>query len=97
MRLFYEAWRELFENRPPVADELAPDDMNDFLSGGFTHHSEILARAKDMNQRMFYIKQCAAGFWSKEKLIYYLNDGLYEKQGTMPNNFTATISDIDLR
>ena len=120
MRLFYEAWRDLFENRPPVADELAengvistdsqgivirpltadelsPDDMNDFLSVGFTHHSEILARAKDLNQRMFYIKQCAVGFWSKEKLIYYLNDGLYEKQGTMPNNFTATISDIDLR
>jgi len=120
MRLFYEAWRELFENRPPVADELAdnsiistdsqgivirpliadelsPDDMNDSLSVGFTHHSEILARAKDLNQRMFYIKQCAVGFWSKEKLIYYLKDGLYEKQGRMPNNFTATISDIDLR
>lgn len=120
MRLFYEAWQPLFENRPlsaddlsdmvvPVgnvsriiirplmADELRPEAMEAFLAVGFSHHSEILAKAKDFDQRMFYIEKCATGFWSKEKLMYYLKDGLYDKRSTLPNNFAVTIPQTDLR
>ena len=120
MRLFYEAWQPLFENRPLaaddlsetvipvgnanhiiirplVADELSHEMMESFLSVGFSHHSEILAKAKDFDQRMFYIEKCASGFWSKDKLIYYLKDGLYDKQASMPNNFELTIPKADLR
>ena len=120
MRIFYEAWCGMFENRPLVADELQksiipvgdsghieirpltadefpPEIFDAFLSVGFSHHSEILAGAKETDQRLFYIKQCAEGFWSKEKLKYYLKDDLYGKRGTIPNNFTRTIADTDLR
>ena len=96
MRLFYEAWQPLFDNRP-VADELSREMMESFLSVGFSHHSEILAKVKDFDQRMFYIEKCASGFWSKDKLIYYLKDGLYDKQASIPNNFELTIPKADLR
>ena len=120
MRIFYEEWSGLFENRPPVADELSDviipmgnmaqiiirplsadeltrEDMEAFLSVGFTHHSEILAGAKELNERLYYIRKCATEFWSKEKLRYYLKEGLFGQQGTMPNNFAMTISDSELR
>lgn len=120
MRIFYEAWCNMFENRPlaaddlrrsiiPVsdsghieirpltADEFPPELLKDFLSVGFSHHPEILVGAKEMDQRLFYIKQCAEGFWSKEKLKYYLKDDLYGKRATIPNNFSRTIASADLR
>ena len=120
MRIFYEEWRGVFENRPPVADdltdaiipmgdathiiirplsadELPKEDMEAFLSVGFTHHSEILAGAKELNERLYYIRKCATEFWSKDKLRYYLKDGLFERQGTMPNNFALTITDSALQ
>ncbi len=36
--------------RPLSADELSREDMEAFLSVGFTHHSEILAKAKDEHE-----------------------------------------------
>lgn len=120
MRIFYEEWSVLFENRPllademaetviPVgdathilirplsADELSKEDMEAFLSVGFTHHSEILAGAKEQNERFYYIRKCSTEFWSKEKLRYYLKDRLFERQGTIPNNFALTITDTTLQ
>ena len=113
MRIFYEEWRGLFENRPPEvdeltdviipmgdtiqimirplsADELSREDMEAFLSVGFTHHSEILAKAKELNERLYYIRKCATEFWSKEKLRYYLKDGLFGQQGNYPVNTVAS-------
>ena len=120
MRIFYEEWRSLFENRPLLADELTDavipmgdathiiirplsadelpkEDMEAFLSVGFTHHSEILAGAKEPDERLYYIRKCATEFWSKDKLRYYLKDGLFERQGAMPNNFALTITDSALQ
>lgn len=121
MRLFYEAWAPLFENRPLatddscstsictqvsktsvvirplLTDELQPAELDAFLSVGFTNHYEILAHSKGADERLFYILHCAAGFWSVEKLKYYLKDNLYQKEGRMPNNFHLTITDSELR
>ena len=120
MRIFYEEWCGLFENRPLLVDdltdtiipmgnatqiiirplstdELPKEDMEAFLSVGFTNHSEILAGAKEPKERLYYIRKCATGFWSKDKLRYYLKDGLFERQGTMPNNFALTITETTLQ
>ena len=120
MRIFYEAWAGIFENRPLLADELpnniisigntghieirplTTDELPSgileaFLAIGFTNHYEILAQKKDTQQRLFYIVNCAAGFWSSDKLKYYLKDDLYGKRGSMPNNFASTIANTDLR
>lgn len=120
MRIFYEAWCCIFDNRPlatddlrtniiPVGDsgrieirplttdELTPEALDAFLAVGFTNHYEILAHKKDVKQRLFYIVNCATGFWSGDKLKYYMKDDLYSKRGCMPNNFTIAIANTDLR
>lgn len=120
MRIFYEEWRSLFDNRPLLADELeismipmgnsehitirplttdelSPEELVAFLTVGFSNHYEILAHAKEFQQRLFYIGKCATGFWSGKKLLYYLGEDLFSKEGTMPNNFALTITDTALQ
>ncbi|GHS85489.1 hypothetical protein AGMMS49957_01610 [Synergistales bacterium] len=65
----------------------------EFLRVGFTHHSEILAKEKSLNGRLFYIARCAAEFWSVEALKSNLRGDLYNKSGALPNNFLQTLSE----
>ena len=78
-------------------NELQNIDLHSFLSIGFTHHYEILAKTKLFEERIFYIKRCATEFWSRETLQYHLKSKLFDKQGKLPNNFQKTISDKDLQ
>lgn len=87
----------LIVNRPLSADDLQRFDLQKFLSIGFTHHYEIIAKTKSSEERIFYIEHCATSFWSKETLRHHLKSNLYAKQGKLPNNFKTTISDIDLQ
>jgi predicted nuclease of restriction endonuclease-like (RecB) superfamily len=87
----------LLEFRPLPADDLQQFDLHKFLSIGFTHHYEIIAKTKLLEERLFYIQHCATEFWSKETLRHHLKSNLYAKQGKLPNNFKTTISDIDLQ
>ena len=85
------------EFRQPLADELTEEQIGRFLSIGFTHHCEILAKTKTFEERIFYIERCATEFWSKEKLRYHLKSNLYENQGKLSNNFQTAIPDKDLQ
>ena len=85
------------EIRPLTTDELPPETLDAFLAVGFTNHYEILAQKKDVEQRLFYIVNCATGFWNGDKLKYYMKDDLFGKRGNMPNNFAKTIANVDLR
>jgi len=67
--------------------EMPGFSYNEFTRLGFTHHSEILAKEKSLDGRLFYIAQCAAEFWSVEALKSNLRGQLYSKSGTMPSNF----------
>lgn len=108
MRIFYEEWSMIFGSRSLITNEIQFTDQNrssltndfptdNFFSIGFTHHITIIAKVKEIDQRLFYIKKCASEFWSVEKLKYYLKDNLYEKQSSMPNNFKITITNADLQ
>jgi predicted nuclease of restriction endonuclease-like (RecB) superfamily len=113
MRIFFEEWEILNSNRSLAANEIQTDlltvnrqlptadlqtsDIEHFLSIGFTHHYEILAKTDSLEERLFYIGHCATSFWSKETLRHHLKSNLYAKQGKLPNNFKTTISDIDLQ
>jgi len=66
-----------------------------FFKVGFTHHSEILAKEKSLDGRLFYISQCAIEFWSVEALKSNLRADAYTKYGTMPNNFSQTLPEIE--
>jgi len=66
-----------------------------FLRTGFTQHSEILAKEKSLEGRLFYIAQCTAGFWSVEALKSNLRGDLYAKSGALPNNFLRALPETE--
>ena len=69
------------------------DEFNwaDFIAIGFSHHIEIITKAKSLEARLFYIHESATRFWNKYVLRDYLKADLYNHRGTLPNNFTATM------
>jgi predicted nuclease of restriction endonuclease-like (RecB) superfamily len=83
--------------RQPITGELTVEQFRQFLSIGFTHHCEIIAKTQSITERLFYIESCATEFWSKEKLQYHLKSKLYTGRGKLPNNFQTTITDKDLQ
>ena len=59
----------LVEIRQPSADEF---NWSDFFAIGFSHHTEIMAKAKTLEARLFYIHESATRFWNKYTLRDYL-------------------------
>lgn len=108
MRVFYEEWEPVL-NRQLAAGDLVLDEKlllsvirqplaaefnwSDFLSIGFSHHTEIISKAKTLEARLFYIHECAIHYWSKYTLRDYLKANLYSHRGTLPNNFAQTLPD----
>ena len=78
-------------NRQPAAGEITHFNISEFLSLSFTHHIEILSKAKDMPSRLFYIHIAIIGKWSKNMLRDALKADLYHHQGQLPNNFAKTV------
>ncbi len=79
--------------RPSLTDELAIA----FASISFSHHSEILAKTKELKERLFYVQQASINFWSVSTLKYQIETNLYKKRGRLPNNFNKAISNDALR
>ena len=59
----------LMEIRQLTADEF---NWADFIAIGFSHHVEIIAKAKSLDARLFYIHESATRFWNKYTLRDYL-------------------------
>ena len=78
-------------NRQPADGEITHFNISEFLSLSFTHHIEILSKAKDMPSRLFYIHIAIIGKWSKNMLRDALKADLYHHQGQLPNNFAKTV------
>jgi predicted nuclease of restriction endonuclease-like (RecB) superfamily len=111
MKIFYEEWsssvnitsfflknnqtteNELVAIRPSVTDEL----QYLFLQVSFTHHCELLHKTSVLEERIFYIQKIAQNFWSVDTLKHHLKGNLYQKEGSLPNNFTQTLTNNDLR
>ena len=81
----------LTEIRQPPADEF---EWTDFFKVGFTHHSEIIMKAKSIDARLFYIHECVTRFWKVETLKEHLRADLYNKRGTMTSNFAQTLPNV---
>ena len=75
-------------NRLPAAGDLV---WNDFFSIGFSHHMEILSKAKTPEERAFYIHQAATLHWDKYTLRDNLKADLFHHQSQMPSNFAKTM------
>lgn len=92
MRTFYEEWSK-FVNRQPLGDDFS---WSDFLRVPFTHHVIILRKIKDLKERAFYLHICATKSWNKYALQDFIKQDLSANRGTLPSNFTETISDTCL-
>jgi predicted nuclease of restriction endonuclease-like (RecB) superfamily len=79
-----------------ISDKLAFDKQDAFLKIGFTHHREILAKCKPLDERWYYIQRCAAEFWSVETLKSHIRAKDYSHIETLPNNFQLTMPDEKL-
>lgn len=68
--------------------------LAEFLSISFTHHIRILENAKDMDERIFYIRYCHNYKLAADEVRSVIKkQDLYHHQGSLPNNFLATIPD----
>lgn len=68
--------------------------LTEFLSISFTHHIRILENAKDIDERMFYIRYCHNYKPTTDDLPGIIKkQDLYHHQDKMPNNFLTTIPD----
>ena len=78
------------QKRLPASTEFP---MEAFMEISFTHHMEILHKTKELDERLFYIRECATGHWSKIALRTRLKENLYQHKGALTNNFSMTLSD----
>lgn len=110
MRIFYEAWSPFFDFSLPINLSQNSDFQEriigssgtnqfekSFLQISFTHHFEILIKTRTIEQRTFYIQKVAKNFWSVDTLKHHLKADLFEKEGSLPNNFSQTLNTDDLR
>ena len=64
---------------------------NDFRTIGFTHHSEILAKCKSREERLFYISLAAREHLTPDGVINCIKQNLYAQRGSLPNNFRKNL------
>ena len=79
--------------RQSLIGELKESDIDAFFSIGFAHHIQIFSKCKSPEERWYYIRQCAANFWSVRVLRRHLAAGDFHHVGTLPNNFALTMPD----
>jgi len=111
MRFFFESWSLYFAISPTVSDQLQNIDLQDvefsptlsvqleksFFCLSFSHHIEIIQNTQSLDERIFYIQKTANEFWSLSTLKNHLSNQTFQKTGSLPNNFSKTISNDDVR
>lgn len=85
---------------PPAAAlallEKVPPGVKDFpweafLSIGFSHHMDILAKAKTLEERLFYIESAWREIWDRRTLRMRLARNEWAHRGRMPSNFAVSM------
>lgn len=80
-----------------ITDKLSQEEYDAFMSVGFSHHYEIVAKGLTREERLFYIRKCATEFWTVERLKIHLKEKLHEVLPLKAHSFNTTISDENLR
>lgn len=88
---------EIISNRPMALDDFSAQELEWFLSIGFSHHYEILIKSRSLQERLYYIRRCATEFWSVEKLRYMFANSPYSRLDNTSNNFLQTVPNPDYR
>ena len=66
--------------------------FDEFFRIGFSHHTIILSMTKDIDERIFYIKQSVSNQYSYDSLKKHLREDDYHHRAQLPNNFLQTMS-----
>ena len=83
---------ELVSIRPLPMGKITADQIEAFLSVGFTNHTLIVEKTKTVDERWYYVLACAKGTWTVEQLQQHLRADDYHHIGALPNNFGKTLS-----
>lgn len=70
---------------------MSAEFCEDFFALSFSHHIAILSKAKDLEERLFYIHQASVNRWSLRELERQISLGTFHHQGSIPNNFPLTL------
>jgi len=111
MRLFFESWEEHSIIGPTVLGQLEMIELEEitfrptvsaqlkkiFFELRFSHHLEIIQGTQHIEERIFYIQKTASEFWSLNTLKNHLNNQNFQKTGSLPNNFSKTITNDEIR
>jgi predicted nuclease of restriction endonuclease-like (RecB) superfamily len=72
------------------------EEVEAFLSIGFTHHRAIFGKCKSLDERWYYIVACAKENWTVIELERHIRADDYHHVGALPNNFAKTLSPMSL-
>lgn len=111
MRFFFESWKEHILISPSLTGQLQNTDIEQiefspsvtaqlkkaFFNISFTHHIEILQGSYSIEEKIYYIQKTAIEFWSVGNLKHHLKNKSFSNSGSLPNNFSKTISNEELR
>ena len=55
------------------------------------HHTTLLDKVKDPENRIFYIQKTIENGWSRDVMVHHIESGLHKRQGALTNNFQRTL------
>ncbi len=106
MRKFYEEWNGCLNLAVATAKSKSMSDivafwqlqlpklnMEEFVAISFTHHVEIISKIKDIEERLYYIRQSKLNQWTVPLLRKAVQEDLYHHQALLPNNFKQAMPD----
>lgn len=79
-----------------TADVMGAEDIDAFLSVGFTHHIRIFTKCKSLGDRLYYIRRCAREHMTVIQLERSLAANEHLHVGAISNNFAKTLSPMAL-
>ena len=65
----------------------------EFLTVPFTHHTRIISKVKELQERYYYIRRCAQEHLSVETLVKLIDNNAFASQQHLSNNFSKTMLD----
>lgn len=83
---------QIWQTRLPNSDIFS---RNEFFNISFSHHTLILSKIKNYDERIFYIRLAAAEKLSHDELKIRIFSDDYHHRSILPNNFGETFSESE--
>ena len=95
MRAFAEAYPE-FVQQPVAQLQLSNNQEIEIMQQAVAqlpwgHHTVILTKLKQKEERLFYIRKCIENNWSRNVLVSQIESNLVKRVGGALNNFSVTL------